>query len=100
MVLGTTTASSTAQIPAGARVLSCQFEVTTVYDGGTTIDIGDGVTSNLIMDQSDIVETKLGTYLLSQDTNWTTGNAVTVTITGGPAAGAGVALIEYAEPEA
>jgi hypothetical protein len=94
------TVSSVTSIPANARVTESRFEVTTVYSGGTTIDVGDGVTANLIMDNTDIRETKLGTYRVVQDTDWTTGNTVTTTVGGAPVAGAGVTFVFYTQPQA
>lgn len=97
--VGTATTSSVTSIPANARVVEARFEVTTGYDPGTQIDVGDGVTADLIIDNTDIQENKIGTYVVDQDTDWTTGNTVTVTVTGAPAAGAGVCLVFYTTPD-
>jgi hypothetical protein len=98
--VGTATVSSVTAIPANARVVEARFEVTTQYDVGTDIDVGDGVTADLIMDTTDIQERVIGTYTVEQDTDWTTGNVVTVTVSGAPAAGAGVCMVFYTVPQA
>lgn len=95
------TVSSTATIPTNSRVLETRFEVTTVYPGGTTVDVGDGTTVNLLLANTQIKETKLGVYADQlQDIAWTLGTAVTVTVGGAPGSGAGVCIVKYVQSPA
>ena len=93
---------STFAIPANARILECVLEITTQYSGGTDIDIGNTSTVNLIMDQGDNNPQQGGvpnSFSIEQDTDWGGSDSVVrVTITGGPAAGAGVVIVKFTTP--
>ena len=93
---------SDTSIPANARVFDCNFEVTTAYSGGATVAIGNSTTANLIMLATENNAQKAGrTYAKEQDTGWGGSDLpVRVTVTGSPAAGAGVVVVKYASPNA
>lgn len=99
--LGTTTASSTTEIPANAYVFSVTIDVTTAYDAGTTVAIGQTGDTDLLMATSKNKATKVGTYVIPyyQGLAWGASSlAVLATVAGSPSAGASVIAVEYAVP--
>lgn len=93
---------SSSSIPANARILSCNLEITTAYSGGATIAIGNSGNTSLIMATTENNPQKSSrTYSKEQDTGWGgTALPVRTTITGAPSAGAGVVTVLYASPNA
>lgn len=94
----TASQDSSSEIPSGYRVIEARIEVTTPYSGGATIEMGDTSTSDLIFSAGDAKEQKADTYIVEQDTAWPSDSVVRVTVGGTPAAGAGVAIVKYANP--
>jgi hypothetical protein len=95
------TVSSTFQLPAGSIVLRAKLDVTTPYSGGTTISLGIAGTVALFMATGDSTPTAAAAiYEVPQDTAvGGVAAALLVTINGGPAAGAGFALVEFSIPQ-
>lgn len=92
----TATQTSTATIPANSRIVKSVVEITTAYDGGTTIDVGHSGTADLIQPDTKVKETKIGVYVVNQDTDWGGSSlAVQVTVGGAPAAGVGICTVYY-----
>ena len=101
--IGTSTASSTATIPANAQVIVAELKITTAYSGGTSPAITIGQIGNVTLyqtsAQNDIAV--LGQYMTDQDTD-VGGSALAVlaTVTGSPTAGAATVTVRYVEPAA
>jgi hypothetical protein len=93
---------SAVAIPANARVLLASFLPTTPYSAGATVSVGRAGSTSLIMTTGQNVATVAGTpYVVEQDTDWGAASlAVRTTVSGAPAAGAGVVLVEYCQPDA
>ncbi len=92
---------STFSIPANARVLRCDVEITTAYSGGASIQVGNTSTANLIQTTSDNKpQSSSGKiYSVDQDTAWGgSASVVRVAVGGTPAAGAGVVVVEFCSP--
>lgn len=101
MPLALVTKVSTATIPDNARIEGCWLEVTTAYDGGTTIEIertGDATVEVMGTGDNNPVQTKLFHVPQMQDWGSTGAGTVTATIAGGPAAGAANIYIAYSTP--
>lgn len=97
----TTPQNSVTEIPDNAYCVLCQLEITTAYDSGTTITIGDETTPAKFQVTTDNRATKLGTYQVEQDTLCADGpSTVEVTIAGAPVAGAGIVTVWYVVPDA
>lgn len=101
MPLALVTKVSTATIPDNATIVDCWLDVTTPYDGGTTIEIertGDATVE--LMGTGDNTPQVARIYHVPQLQDWgsTGAGTVTATITGGPAAGAANIVIAYATP--
>ena len=94
----TTTASSSALIPADADVHLVMTEITTPYSAGGTLDVGDGTDVDLVHDQLEIDAQTAAIYRSTQDTEWPLGTAVTATVGGAPAAGAATVTVFYSTP--
>lgn len=84
--------------PANCRILSASFEVTTPYSGGATVSVGKVGDLELLMAATDIDAQTADTYEIEQDTDFGASAVIRVTITGSPAAGAGVLLVKLANP--
>jgi len=97
------TQDSVTTIPASAIVGRCEVKITTPYSGGASISVGRAGSLALIMPPTG--NTPQGAsgniYRRFQDTDWG-GSALVVrtTITGAPAAGAGVIIVHYMTPNA
>lgn len=94
---------STSSIPANNRIVFCSFEITTPYSGGATLSVGNTATVDLFMGTSqNRPQNPAGSiFEVGQDT--AQGGSATVvrtTITGAPAAGAGVVVVRYCTPNA
>jgi hypothetical protein len=98
------TVSSVANIPPTAQVLSCRVEITTAYNLGATISVGQtgaptsfqGTGDNNPQQTVPVGQTNI--FEVDQDTTPTVApNPMLVTITGATA-GAGFAIVEYAIP--
>jgi len=95
------TQDSVTTIPANARVLRASIDVTTPYSGGATLSIGRAGSLALLQATTDNLPQTANTYAVNQDTGWgASALVVRVTIAGAPAAGAGVIVVEYANPSA
>ncbi len=88
--------NSVTTIPQNARVLRCRFEVTTPYSGGSTVAIGYTGSTSAFQGTGDNTPQNAHTYIVDEDVLVPTAQAVLVTITGAPAAGAGIVIVEYA----
>jgi hypothetical protein len=98
---GATQTSATA-IPANADVVYAAIDTqspgTTPYSPGTTIEVGSATSLALLMATTDSVPTSAGLYAAPQSTGWgVVGSKVTVTVFGGPVAGAGFCIVRYVE---
>lgn len=92
---------STFEIPANAIIHECIVKITTSYSGGATIEVGRASDTDLIMLASDNKAQAPAGRLFSveQDTEWgVSADAVKTTITGAPAAGAGVVIVFFSIP--
>jgi hypothetical protein len=91
---------STLAIPAGNVVHGCLLKIVNPYSGGSSIQIGDQTTANLLMDTTDNNPTKpAGTIFdVPQDTEWPTGDEVRVTVGGAPAAGDAIVVVFFSNP--
>lgn len=99
--IGTSTVSSSTQIPANAVVSDCQVKITTPYSGGATISVGRTGATSLLVATTDNLPQSTDTFDLPQDTAWGASPlAVLVTIGGSPGAGAGVVIVNYSLPQA
>lgn len=100
-IFGTSTTESLHDILTNFRTLYASIEITTAYSDGTIIQVGHQVDANLLMDSNlDNLDLKnLNTYDKEQDTPWgPMDNKVRVTISGGPAVGAGICTVKYSNP--
>lgn len=93
----TGTQNSVMGLPNNAIVRECALDVTTAYSGGTTIAVGVTGTTNLLQTTSDNDPTTVGLYSKDQDTVFTPADPVQVTVSGGPATGAGQVLVRYVQ---
>lgn len=101
MPLALVTKVSTSTIPDNARIEACWLEVTTPYDGGTTVKIartGDATVEPMGTADNNPVVSKLYHVPQMQDWGATGAGTVTATIAGGPAAGAANIYIAYSTP--
>lgn len=91
--------TSTSSIPANARIYRAHVEITTPYSVGGTISIGRTGSTSLMQATGDNDAQTASIYNVSQDTAFG-GSAlpVLVTVGGAPAAGAGVVVVEYCNP--
>ncbi len=97
----TATQDSDTLIPAGARVFECCLEITTAYSGGAVIVVGSTGDTDLLMESTKNVPQASGKrWSVEQDTAWVSEGVVRVSITGTPAAGAGVVIVKYSVPNA
>lgn len=95
VALGFTAAQdTTTQIPAGNRVWGCWLEVTSPYNGGATISVGDTVTADKFMTTLQNNPQAASRYHVKQDTSQAAASVVRTTVTGGTL-GAGVLVIEF-----
>ena len=98
-VLGTATADSASFIPANARILRCDVQVTTQYNGGATVSVGPAAgTVDLIQATGDNNPQAGGTpntYAREQDTDWGVATAAVRATVTGASAGAGVVNVWY-----
>jgi len=94
---------SASSIPANERILLAWFEVTTPYSGGAAIAVGNTTTTDLFMGtaQNKPQGAAGKIYTVEQDTaNGGSPSVVRTTITGAPAAGAGVVMVWFTSPNA
>lgn len=92
----TASQDSVATVPANARVIQTDLEITTPYSGGSTIEIGSTGTSDLLMETTENTPQAAHTYSKEQDTGWGgAAGVVRATVGGSPGAGAGVMRIFY-----
>jgi hypothetical protein len=94
--VGTSSSSSTTAIPVGATVLSALLDVSTPYSPGTTMTVGCAAQSDLLMRAADSDPSTGDLFAAPQDTQWTSGQAVLVTVAGAPAVGAATCIVVYA----
>lgn len=93
------TVSSTTSMPIGARVVQARVQITTPYTAATTISLGVAGTPTIFQLTTDNNTQLAETYIKFQDTSIGAASApLLITVAGGPAVGAGVALIEYTTP--
>jgi hypothetical protein len=92
---------SDATIPANNRVLSCRVEVTTAYSAGATISVGYTGAVDAFMTTAQNNPQTEAEYVVEQDTaSDSTARGVLITISNAPAAGVGVLVVEYCNPNA
>jgi len=91
------TTDSSTSLPASARVMYAHFEVTTPYDGGTTISVGRAGAISEYITTAGIDTQTAGINAAFQDTDGGS-SAIRVTINTSPAAGAGVCVVWYTNP--
>jgi len=90
---------STSSIPANALVLEANLEITTAYSAGATIEIGNTTTSNLLQATTDNNPQTTAVYSKEQRTSiGASASVARVTVSGSPAAGAGIVTIKYTDP--
>lgn len=89
------TVSSATSLPLGAIVESAKLDITTPYSGGATISLGQAGSVSEFMAVGDNNPQAAGLYIDEQDTAAASLNPLLVTIAGGPAAGAGFAIVKY-----
>jgi hypothetical protein len=70
-------------------------KVTTAYSAGAQLTVGRVGAVDELVDANMIDETSVGLYDMNVSTNYATDTQLLVTVTGGPAAGAAVLVIEY-----
>lgn len=70
-------------------------KVTTPYSVGTQLTVGTAATADELVDANMIDETAIGLYDMNVSTTYATDTQLTVTVTGGPSAGAAILVIEY-----
>jgi hypothetical protein len=92
--------SSATLLPVNSAIYDAKLDVTTAYSAGTQISLGTTGTTNLFMGVGDNTATVAGLYQVMQDTPMGGGSplALLVTVQGGPAAGAGFAVVLYSIP--
>ena len=99
--IGTATVDSSTTIPANARILRCDVDITTAYNGGATISIGvAGGTVDLIQTTSDNNPQAGGvpnTYAKEQDTAWGGSTAAVRATLTGASSGVGVVRVFYSQ---
>ena len=90
---------STFTIPANARILDCQVEITTAYSAGGTISVGyEGALTEIQATTDNSAQDK-ATYSKEQDTAWdAAAKVVRTTVGGAPAAGVGVVIVKFTNP--
>lgn len=91
--------NSATTIPANAIIVTAQVEITTPYSAGGALAVGQTGSTSLLMGTSDSNPQVANIYEVNQDTAWgATPRTVLVTVTGGPAAGAGFCIVRYTTP--
>jgi hypothetical protein len=98
--LGTGAAqSSVTVLPAGSYVRRAALSITTPYSGGANISLGQAGSVSLLAATTDVNPQAVGMYELSLDVPWGAAPlAILATITGAPAAGVGVVIVEWCTP--
>jgi len=91
---------STSQIPANARLVSCDVKITTPYTAGATITVGSTSTATMAQETTDNNPQANATYSVDhEDTAWEgTASVVRVAVATAPAAGVGVCTVRYCNP--
>lgn len=98
------TKSSTATIPANARILNTRVQVlnSNAFDAGT-VSVGYTGVADILQATTDNDLTTTGLYVVegtSTNADWdTSARAVLLTFTGSPTAGQGRAVVTYVEPD-
>lgn len=93
----TASQESPTTLPANARIKEIRLEVTTAYDSGKTIKVGNTADDDLLMPTDYNKPSKLGTYSVEQDSQWSAlAETVKVAISESSVAGAGVINVFYA----
>ena len=95
MAVGTATANSVTELPAGAVILSCHLVVETAYSEGATIAITAGGTEIMPAAYND--PTQVANYEGTDSVVAASKGNVTATVTGSPAAGAGYVVVTFSE---
>lgn len=94
--VGLVSVSSATILPAGALILRAYLEVTTPYSPGTTITLGQTGAPAEFMGAADSNPQAAAIYEVPQLTTAAGAHPLLVTVAGAPAAGAAVAVVEYA----
>ena len=92
------THQSAHDIPANAVVFYRSVAITTAFDPGTTIKLGNNTTDDLLLTAAEIEATVEAAYDDDTPTDWGAADRVLVTVAGTPAAGAGIATALYSVP--
>lgn len=84
-----------AQVPSGATVMHSYFNITTAWDIGTTMELGDAGTPGLLIATTQVDPQTTDIYGVDNDEETTADTQFRVTYSGTPAAGAGVAVLQF-----
>lgn len=96
-VVGTAAIDSSEKTPANSRVSSTRFEVTTPYNGGATIAIGNAADTDAYMETGDLDPQTAGAYEVEDDIDSGVEDEVSFTPTGATS-GAGIVTVTYSLP--
>lgn len=96
VTVGTATASSTAQIPAGAVVHQVAITVGTTYSAGSTVTVTRGATTLFAALAAPM--TGGSPYVEFPDTTVAASGVVTATVAGAPGAGACTVTVQFSTP--
>ena len=96
----TASQDSSTSIDANNVVQSVSLKITTPYSGGAAIEIGTTADANLIMETGDNNPQKPADtiFFVDQDTVWPINSIIRTAVSGAPAAGAGVVIVVYSNP--
>lgn len=70
-------------------------KITTAYSAGTQLTVGTAAVPDELVDANMIDETSVGLYDMNVSINYAVDTQLKVSVTGGPAAGAAVLVVEY-----
>lgn len=85
-------------IPAGATVRRISVQITTAYTAGTTIEVGDTLLVDRLMEATANDPEEVNTFETTSFVQYAVPTQLTVTITGTPTAGLGRVVIDFIEP--
>lgn len=96
---GGATQDSVTSIPAGNRIFEAREEVVTPWSAGTTVNVGNTATPNLLIATADVDEESADTYVIPQDTAWPINSVVRATVGGAPGVGSSIITVFFATPD-
>jgi hypothetical protein len=92
---GAGTTDSVTSIPAGSQIFAVDVQVTSAFDGGAVIDVGDTAVANRVFDQSQADLAVVGTFSVEQHTAWPLASVVRATLGGVPTTGIAIVTVVY-----